>query len=124
MFMDVLSVSITHSLPGVLALLVGVTGWFYLFYSRAAAQLSNIEDERLNARRTSLRRLGAVTMLVLASLIAVGSYGFDLEHPPVQFFIIWLAVIGLLLMITVLGLIDVRLTFKLRHTLRKDRGRE
>ena len=114
-----LALSITRALPGVLALLVGVAGWFYLFYSRAAANLSGIEDTKLNARRTSLRRVGAVVMLSLAVLIAVGSYGFDPEHPTARFFILWLVVIALLVMMMILGLIDVRLTYRLRRDFRR-----
>ena len=112
-----------RALPGILALLIGVAGWFYLSYSRAAANLSNIEDQRVNTLRTMLRRVGAAVMLILATLLAVGTYGFDLEHPSIQFFMIWLAVLVLLIAIVVLGLIDVRLTFKLRHTFRQRRDR-
>ena len=116
---SILALSITRALPGVLALLVGVAGWFYLFYSRAAANLSGIEDAKLNSRRAHLRRFGAVVMLTLAVLIAVGSYGFDPEHPTAQFFMLWLVVIALLFMMMILGLIDVRLTYRLRRSMRR-----
>ena len=114
-----IALSITRALPGILAMLVGVAGWFYLFYSRAAANLSSIEDTKLNARRTNLRRIGAVVMLTLSILIAVGSYGFNPEHPTAQFFILWLVVIALLVMMMILGLIDVRLTYRLRRDFRR-----
>jgi hypothetical protein len=112
-------------LPGVLAFLIGLAGWFYLFYSRAAVNLASLEDQQLNRRRVWLRRTNAVLMLVLAILIAVGYYWFDLERvTPAErraFVGIWLAVLVLLAVILVLAIVDVRLTFRLRHTLRERR---
>ena len=117
----IVAVSISRALPGVLALLIGVAGWFYLFYSKAATNLSVIEEQRLNLRRTNLRRVGAVIMLGLAVLIAVGAYGFDLERPTAGFFALWLAVIALLMAIVVLALVDLRLTIRLREAFRQRR---
>jgi len=118
-----IAVSITRALPAMLALLIGVAGWFYLFYSRATTNLSVLEDQRRNNRRAALRRFGAVVMLALAVLIAVGAYGYDLEldRQPVSFYVLWLVVIALLMLIVVLALIDVRLTVKLRDALRQQR---
>src|SRR4051794_41753592 len=45
-------------LPAILALLTGVAGWFYLFFSRAAHRLAGVEDDRLNRRRVRLRPIG------------------------------------------------------------------
>ena len=115
--------SITDSLPAALALLIGVAGWFYLFYSKAANNLAGIEEQRLNLLRTNLRRAGAVVMLALAVFISVGYYGFDLDHPTKTFFILWLIVLGLLMAIVVLALIDLRLTLKIRETIRQRRER-
>ena len=120
---SMLAVSITRALPGALALLIGIAGWFYLFYSRAAVNLSNLEDAKLNARRTSLRRVGAIVMLALSVLIAVGSYGFNLEHPTPRFFLLWIVVMGLLMMMMVLGFVDVLLTARLRRNLRERKER-
>jgi membrane protein YdbS with pleckstrin-like domain len=118
----ILSISnLSRALPGILATLVGVAGWFYLFYSRAASNLSNIEDQKVNKLRGTLRRVGALVMLLLATLIAVGAYAFDIEHPGPQFFLTWIIVLALLMVIVILGLIDVRLTYKLRHTFRQKR---
>ncbi len=108
-------------LPAILSLLVGVSGWFYLFYSQAASNLTRIEDRKTNAIRMTLRRIGALVMLLLATLIAVGYYAFDREHPTAQFFLTWIMVLALLMVLVVLGLIDVRLTYKLRHTFRQKR---
>ena len=118
-----IAVTISRALPGVLALLIGVAGWFYLFYSKATSNLSTIEEQRLNARRTNLRRVGALIMLLLAVLIAVGTYGLDPERPTAGFFVLWLVVIGLLMAIVILALVDVRLTVRLRMALRERRER-
>jgi uncharacterized protein YacL len=116
-----MAVSITRVLPGMLALLIGVAGWFYLFYSRAASNLAGVEDQRLNLRRMSFRRFGAVVMLILAVLIAVGSYGYDLEKPTAGFFVLWMCVIALLMVVVILAFVDLRLTVKLRDSLRRQR---
>ncbi len=116
---------VSETLPGILALLIGVAGWFYLFYSRAAANLASLEEQNLNRRRIYLRRVNAVLMLVLAILIAVGYYWFDLDRLTLperrEFAAIWLVVLVLLAIILVLAIADVRLTFRLRQTLRERR---
>jgi Na+/H+ antiporter NhaD/arsenite permease-like protein len=118
---------IARTLPGALAFLIGAAGWFYLFYSRAASNLSLIEDQKLNARRVSFRRFNAVLMLILAVLLAVGYYAFDPEQLTAQnravLAIVWLAVLALLSGILILALIDVRLTYKLRQAIRERRNR-
>jgi len=116
-----LAVSISRAVPGVVALFIGLAGWYYLFYSRAAANLSGVEEKRLNALRINLRRVAALVMLVLAVLIAVGWYGYDPENPTAGFLVLWLCVIGLVLAIVILALIDLRLTVKLRERLRQQR---
>jgi predicted nucleic acid-binding Zn ribbon protein len=115
--------SITRALPAMLALLIGVAGWFYLFYSRAATSLSVLEDQKRNDRRATLRRFGGIVMLALAVLISVGAYGYDLDldRQPRSFYILWLVVIALLMLIVVLAFIDVRLTVKLKDALRQQR---
>jgi peptidoglycan/LPS O-acetylase OafA/YrhL len=113
------SATLSRALPAILALLIGVAGWFYLFYSRAVSNLANLEDLRINRFRMALRRVGALVMLLLGILISVGAYAFDPEHPSPPFFFTWMIVLVLLLAIVVLGLVDVRLTYKLRHTLRQ-----
>ena len=106
-------------LPAIFALIVGAIGWYYLFYSKAAAQLGGIEDQRNNLLRGRLRRANAIIMLLLALGIAVGWYKFDWDRQPRQVALIWLGVMGLLLVFVVLALIDVRLTWKLQRSLRE-----
>ena len=111
-----------RTLPAIFALLVGAIGWYYLFYSRAVSRLGGLEEQRSNRLRGLLRRINAILMLLIALGIAVAMYKFDRRGFENQFVVTWSAVMLLLLAVMVLGLIDVRLTWKLRRTLR-DRKR-
>ena len=108
-------------LAGIFALLTGASGWFYLFYSRAAQRLSGIEEQRLNDQRVALRRVGGVVMLLLAGFFFTGVYALDQPGwAPLTIMFVWLAVFVLLIAVVVLALIDLRLTRKLRS--RRDKG--
>lgn len=103
-------------LAGIFALLTGAAGWFYLFYSRAAHRLHGIEDQRINARRIALRRVGGVAMLLLGGFFFAGFYAFEDPHQtPTAFLAVWLTVFALLAALVVLALIDLRLTRQLRR---------
>lgn len=106
-------------LPGILALLIAIAGWFYMFYSHAAANLGGVEDAALNVKRIRMRRVGGFVMLLLAVAFFMLFYTFDSDDQAVQFVVTLLAVLVLLCMILVLGLIDLRLTLKLRRSARK-----
>ena len=108
-------------LLAIFALLVGAIGWYYLFYSRAALNLGEIEDIRANRVRGLLRRTNAVIMLLMAVGIAAGTYRFDREGAESEFVLTWAAVMLLLMLFVILALIDVQLTWKLRHRLREKR---
>jgi hypothetical protein len=110
-------------LLAIFALLVGAIGWYYLFYSRAAANLSQLEDVRDNRVRGVLRRANAVIMLLLAVGIALGTYRFDRDGAENEFVLTWAAVMIMLMVFVVLALIDVRLTWKLRRRLQDERTR-
>ena len=111
-------------LPTIFALLTGVAGWFYLFYSQAAHRLSGIEDKRLNRRRVRLRRAGGVVMLALAVLFYAGFHTVDPQNDPNAFVTVWLCVFVLLAMIIVLALLDMRLTYRLRASRRRQQHPE
>jgi hypothetical protein len=99
------------------ALLVAIAGWHYLFYSKAAHRLEGIEDERLNRKRITLRRIGGGVMLALAGCFLSLFWSFDLdtaERVSANFFVVLLAIFALLAVIVVLALIDLRLTHQLR----------
>ena len=102
-------------MPAIFSLWVAAAGWYYMFYSRAAGRLAGIEDDRLNLQRVRLRRVGGFVMLLLAVFFFAGFHSFDLDRPPTStFFFVWLVVFLLLGMVLLLGLIDLRLTMKLR----------
>jgi len=100
------------------SLLVAVAGWHYLFYSRAAHRLGGIEDERLNRVRIGLRRCGGAVMLTLAGSFLALFWAYDLDHfegATPRFLVLLLSIFGLLALIVVLALIDLRLTVILRR---------
>ena len=105
-------------LPGILALLIAIAGWFYMFYSRAATNLGSIENQELNAKRIRMRRVGGFVMLLLSVAFFALFYTFDSDTQPRESAATLLAVLVLLCMILALGLIDLRLTMKLRRSVR------
>ena len=110
-------------LAGIFALLTAAAGWYYLFYSRAAQRLSGIEDQALNDRRVRLRRVGGVAMVLLGAFFFAGSYAFDdPRQTPGAFLGVWTAVFGLLIVIVVLAMLDVRLTRRMRQQRSRQRG--
>jgi hypothetical protein len=58
-------------------------------------------------------------MLLMATGIAAGTYRFQREGAEREFFITWTIVMLLLPATVILGLIDLRLTIKLREELRQ-----
>lgn len=105
-------------LLAIFALLVAAVGWYYLFYSRAAERLEGVEEDRDNRRRGILRRTNGIIMLLMAVGIAAGTLRMERLTPEVLM-LTWLGVMVLLFVSVVLALIDVRLTLKLRRTLRE-----
>jgi hypothetical protein len=101
----------THALGGILALLIGIAGWYYTFYSQAAVRLGQIESPTANYRRQFLRRCNGVVMLLLAALLYAGFF----TDNPQGFVLAWLGVCLLLPVVVVLGLADLWLTAKLRR---------
>ena len=108
-----------HALPAIFALLVAAVGWYYLFYSKASDRLSSIEEDRANRLRGLLRRINAILMLIMAVGIAVAMYKLDRDETYQLFVLTWMGILLLLVVVMILGLIDVRLTWKLRRTLRE-----
>jgi hypothetical protein len=108
-------------LTAILALLTGVAGWFYLFFSAAARRLGGIELQGANRWRIRLRRVNGFIMILLAALLYGGTYAAADErtHPKV-FILIWMSVTLLVSVILLLVLVDVRLTVGLRQRLRRE----
>lgn len=104
------------SLVNILALMVAGSGWYYMFYSRAAHRLEAIENRRINLSRIRCRRASGGLLSLMGVLIFAGSQRqFDPESHPRSFILIWLAVMVLLLVVVILAMIDLRLTLKLRQ---------
>jgi drug/metabolite transporter (DMT)-like permease len=106
-------------LTSLLALLTGVAGWFYLFFSAAARKLDGIEQHRANRWRIRLRRVNGVVMILLAALLYGGTFAADERIHPKIFILIWMGVTLLVGVVLLLVLIDVRFTIMLRGRLRK-----
>ena len=105
-------------LPAIVALLIAAVGWYYLFYSRAAQRLEGVEEQRSNRLRGLLRRVNAVIMLLMA--VGIGWGTIRMQRMAIETTVlIWSGVLLLLFVSVVLALIDVRLTVKLRRTLRE-----
>ena len=103
------------ALSTILSLLIGAAGWYYVFYSQAAAKLAGVEEQRMNVLRARLRRAGGVLMLLLAVAFFALFNTVDAEQHPVASLIVLLCVLALLAALVVLALLDVRLTWKLRQ---------
>lgn len=113
------------NLPGtLLALLTGVSGWYYLFYSKAAQNLAGVEEDATNRRRVRLRRVGGGVMLALAIALYLGFAAAESDRvQPRLFLAVWSAVMILLATLVLLALIDVWLTVRLRRRrLLRNRG--
>lgn len=114
--------SMPHALAAAVALLTGIAGWHYLFFSKAAARLAEVEDRALHRMRLWLRRAGGVTMLALALMLYAGAYVVDDKTQKQAFLVVWLGVVALLGLLILLALIDLRLTWKIRHRRRDVRA--
>ena len=100
---------------GIFSLIVAAFGWYYMFYSRAATNLSGIERQDLNRRRHRLRRIGGFVMVLLAVGMYAGFNSVDPQTSPSPFVAVWLTVFVLLLVTVILAMIDLRLTWRLRQ---------
>src|SRR6185436_12056732 len=98
----------------IFSLFIAAAGWYYMFYSRAANRLSGIEDANINAMRVWLRKINGLLMFLLAICFFAGFFAVDLDHPTRMTAIVWLVVCGLVLALLALGMVDLRLTWRLR----------
>src|SRR5690349_18547762 len=106
------------------ALITAAAGWFYLFYSRAAHNLSAVEHAAANRFRVGLRRAGGVCMIALGILFFVGFNTVSADESPNAFVTTWFAVLLLLGTIVVLALIDVRMTMQFRKRRENEASRQ
>jgi Na+/H+ antiporter NhaD/arsenite permease-like protein len=104
----------------IFSLLVAAAGWHYLFYSRAAVRLAEVEDQRLNHRRITLRKVCGFVMLLLAICFLTLFWTFRPDDSPMAYLLMMLAVMLLLAAVVILALIDMRLTMHLRSRRKQD----
>src|SRR5215212_3597225 len=100
----------------IFSLFVAAAGWYYMFYSQAASRLSGIEDSHANSLRVWLRRVNGLLMFLLAVCFFAGFFAVDLEHPTKRTAYVWLGVCGLVVALLALGLVDLRLTWRLKNS--------
>jgi UDP-N-acetylmuramyl pentapeptide phosphotransferase/UDP-N-acetylglucosamine-1-phosphate transferase len=105
-------------LPAIFALIVAAAGWFYIFYSRAASNLSIIEEATTNRLRVRLRRVGGFVMILLAIAFYLAFVALDRDK-SIAFVSLMMLVMLLMCVIVALGLFDLRLTRKLRNRSRR-----
>lgn len=110
-------------LPGILALLVAAAGWYYLFYSSAARKLAGIEAPATNQLRIRLRRVCGAIMLLMAAAFYAGTVAFSHERVREAAWL-YLAMMILMGAMVVLGLVDLRLTNRLRRKNDGDRNED
>jgi len=108
----------------IFSLLIAAAGWYYMFYSQAASRLGSIESANTNSLRVWLRRVNGLLMFMLAVCFFAGFFAVDMERPTRMTAWVWLAVCFLVLALLALGMIDLRLTWRLRGASRLDGMRE
>ena len=104
-------------------LLIAASGWYYLFYSRAAQKLSGVEAETSNRRRVLLRRCNGVVMMLLATLLYFANHIVELKDRPIAATAVLVGIVFMLGISVLLGWVDLRLTMDLRNRRRNDRDR-
>ncbi len=111
------------AIVGIFSLLCGITGWFYLFYSKAAAKLAVVEPSRRNSLRIILRRICGGAMFLLGIACFAGFNTVDDQRTPRAYVGVWLGVMFLLVVIILLVAADIHLTWKLGHKTGEGRDR-
>jgi peptidoglycan/LPS O-acetylase OafA/YrhL len=109
------------AMADIFSLVCGIAGWYYLFYSKAAGHLANVETHEANIRRVRLRRTCGAALVLLAASFFIGVNAVDPQQTPRLFLSVWLVTLVLLGSIVILAMADLRLTIKLRDDMRKER---
>jgi len=105
---------VTKYLPAIFALLTAAAGWYYLFYSSAARRLSGIEDNATNRLRVRLRRVCGAVIILMSAAFYSGTVAFERERLG-ESALLFGAMLLLMLAMVMLGLVDLKLTGKLRR---------
>lgn len=104
-----------QALTAAFSLLVAASGWYYMFYSRAATRLVAVEGEKIARTRHRLRQANGAVMFLMGVLFYAGFNAIDFTASPSAFVAVWFSVFVLLSAIVVLALLDLRLTFRMRR---------
>ena len=99
-----------------LCLLIAAAGWYYMFYSRAARDMEDLEARQINMKRVICRRINGGVIMLLGIMVFAGSQNL----PPVVYLIVWFVAMSLLALSVMLGMVDLRLTWKLSRARRKE----
>lgn len=110
----------THALPGIFCTLIAVAGWHYLFYSRAAHRLGEVEQAGRNLARIRLRRINGFVLLLMAFTMFAGFYTVDTSQKT-AFVVTWVAVMFLFLLMLILVSVDLWLFARLRRDQRRQK---
>jgi len=114
-------IPLMQPLTAAFSLLVAASGWYYMFYSRAATHLAHVEGEKTARTRHRLRQANGAVMFLMGILFYAGFNAIDYTSSPSAFIAVWFGVFMLLSAIVVLALLDLRLTFKMRRRRRAPR---
>ncbi len=105
----------TSYLPAIFSFLAAAAGWFYFLHAERAKNLLDFETAPDNLLRIRLRRFGGVIMILLA-ICFFGAYSFSNK---LLVLICLMLVLLFLCAILFLGWVDMRLTHKMRETLKR-----
>jgi hypothetical protein len=111
-----MKLSMLRVFSAIFSLSIAAFGWYYMFYSQAASRLGNLEPASSNSLRIWLRRANGLLMFLLAVCFFAGFFAVDMENPTKTTAFVWLAVCFLVLALLALGLVDLRLTWRLRNS--------
>jgi UDP-N-acetylmuramyl pentapeptide phosphotransferase/UDP-N-acetylglucosamine-1-phosphate transferase len=106
-------------IPAAFAFLVAAAGWFYVLHASRARHLLGFEEERDNNLRIRLRRICGGTMMVLALAFYLGYVLAERQAKPIWVLLCLLLVMLLLPVILFLAWVDLRLTRKMRESLKQ-----
>ncbi|MBC7783757.1 MAG: hypothetical protein H7144_07945 [Burkholderiales bacterium] len=109
----------TSYLPPIFSLLVAAAGWFYFLHAGRAEHLVKFEAQSDNRLRIRLRRVGGVGMMLLAVAFYVGFAVADRHGSGIIVITCMLSVLVLLVVVLFLAWVDIRLTRKMRETVKR-----
>ena len=107
------------SVPAIFAFLCAAAGWYYVWHASAAGKLAGLERSRDNQLRIRLRRFGGVGMVLMSAAFYIGYKIADNAHGNPIAVMLCLLCVGILLPIVLfLAWADMRLTRKMRESMR------